>query len=327
MARPRISFVTTANRAIGTGHLRRCLTLSDEFARRGAEVQYWIYHGDPQVRSWLSARSETAKIAPELTLERAIEEASGNPIAVVDTYDAGRGNLAALLARGVKTLVIDDLADRILPATWLLNSCVREPARYADLTQASLLLGPQYALLRPQFRSLPKRVVAEKVTKVLLTFGGSDILNLREHILRILDCYPDRLQVRVVSGVLSEVNSSVSHHQIEVFHDVENMADLMCWADVAITAAGQTGFELAATGCPALCLRVADNQQFTGDLFSELGMARVCDARTVTDEELRTAICDLFADYPQRKKMAEKGPLAIDGRGVERVCGIILDAI
>lgn len=327
MAHPRISFVTTANQAIGTGHLRRCLTLSAEFTRRGVEVQYWVYHGDPQLRRWLSTRSETATIAPELTLERAIEEASGNPIAVVDTYDSGKSNLAALLARGVKTLVMDDLADRILPATWLLNSCVREPARYAGLTQGSLLLGPQYALLRPQFRSLPKRVIAEKVTKVLLTFGGSDILNLRERILRLLDHDPDRLHIRVVSGALSEINRAESHHEVEVFHDVENMADLMCWADIAITAAGQTGFELAATGCPALCLRVADNQQFTGDLFSELGVARVCDARTITDEGLRTVIRDLFADYVERKKMAEKGPLAIDGRGVERVADTMLAAI
>lgn len=327
MAHPRISFVTTANQAIGTGHLRRCLTLSDEFTRRGVEVQYWIYHGDPQLRSWLSTHSETATIARELSLERGIEEASGNPIAVVDTYDAGQSNLAALLVRGVKVLVVDDLADRPLPATWLLNSCVREPARYAGLTQGSLLLGPQYALLRPQFRCLPKRVVAENVTKVLLTFGGSDILNLRGRIMRLLNHYPDRLHIRVVRGALSEVNSSASHHEVEVFHDVEDMADLMCWADVAIAAAGQTGFELAATGCPALCLRVADNQQFTGDLFSVLGVAAVCDARSITDEGLKTVIRDLFADYPERKKMAEKGPLVIDGCGVERVADTILAAI
>ena len=39
-----------------------------------------------------------------------------------------------------------------------------------------------------------------------------------------------------------------------------NMAELMAWADVAISAAGSTAWELACMGLPAALIVVAENQ-------------------------------------------------------------------
>lgn len=325
MAQLRISFVTTAHAAIGTGHLRRCLTLSDELRSAGAGVSYWIYEGDAQVRRWLDGRCDAATVDRSLTLVEAVRFAAADPLVVVDSYDARSPELTRLAESGARVLVMDDLADRELPATWVLNSCIRDAAAYRNLTKAALLLGPAHALLRPQFRALPVRAVRETVTRVLLTFGGSDPLGLTGRILRLLEHRREPMEIRVVTGLLAESDIPISRrHQVEVLRDVEDMASLMLGADVALAAAGQTVFELAACGCPALCLQVADNQRYTGALVQELGAASVRDARTVTDAQLAGDIDRLWRDAALRREMSRAGQSAVDGGGVRRVSAALM---
>lgn len=325
MARPHIAFVTTANAAIGTGHLRRCLTLSDELRAAGGTVTYWVYDGDPQVRGWLDGRCEGATVERTLGLDEAVSRAAAASMVVVDTYDAGSRELGALTASGARVLVMDDLADRALPATWLLNSCLRDPSAYGGLTGAELLLGPSYALLRPQFRGLPPREVRGRVERVLLSFGGSDPLGLAARVLALLEDRPGPLDLCVVAGLLAEDRpQALRRHRVAWRRDVQDMADLMRWADVAITASGQTVFELAACGCPALCLQVADNQRHTGDLVAALGTALVRDARSAGDGDLAADLDRLWSDAGLRGAMSRAGTAAVDGQGARRVCGVMM---
>lgn len=323
----RVAFVTTANRAIGSGHLRRCLTLAEELADRGAACSFAVYAGDPAFLPWLRS-ADRADVRPELTLDDALDHAARQaPVAVVDSYDVQAGALRRLLDAGCRVLVMDDLVDRPLPATWLLNSCEPEESRaYDSWTNARLLLGPRYALLRSQFRNLPAREATERATRVLVTIGGTDPLRQGERVLSALGQLPGRLQIRYIQGALApDMRSVAGPHSVEVLKDVQDMAGPMMWADVAVSGAGQTLFELAAAGCPALAIRVADNQRRSGALFERIGSAVVL-AVSASDEAFLGRLSGLILDRTARERMSRAGRAAVDGRGAERVADALLEA-
>lgn len=331
MAQRAISFITTANRDIGTGHLRRCLTLSDEVRGAGAQTAFFVYAGDDAVTGWLKDRADHYDVNANMALEEALAKACRwSRRLVIDSYDITARELEPRLQQSMEMLVMDDLADRPLPATWILNSCIPENSgMYKDLTSASLLLGPRHALLRAQFRDRARRAIRQKPGRVLVTFGGSDPLRQTERILGLLNEIPEPLEIRVVLGLMSSFEETErltvkSHHQFTLLRDVKDMADHMTWADWAISGAGQTLFELAATGCPAVALQVADNQRFTGELFSHIGSAFVLDARKASDGQIRSTIKTLMGDAAQRERMGHAGQMAVDGRGAVRVAEKLL---
>lgn len=325
MTDTRVAFVTTAHAAIGTGHLRRCITLAEELRNRNAGIGFFVYAGDVGLHAWLEGRFAEVVMQPDLTLPRALEMAgewAGH--VVVDSYDVGAAELSPLLDRGAGLLVMDDLADRPLPATWLLNSCVEDEAPYRGLSGATLLLGPKHALLRPQFQNRSPRTISDTAGKVVVTVGGSDPLQQTARVLRLLDEVAVPLEVRVLRGAVSSIAEPAgSRHRVTHLHDVQNMAEQMEWADVAISGAGQTLFELAACGCPALGLQVADNQRFTRRLFSERRTALFVDARTAADAEIVSAMKALIFDRALRSEMSRKGQAAVDGGGAARVADIL----
>ncbi len=318
-----VDFITTANAMVGMGHLRRCLTLSDELHARGVKVRYFIFAVDPGVQVWMDGRVPEVEKNFVFSFSEALARAEA-PIVIVDTYDVASADLRALVHRGSKVLLIDDLAAREMPVTWVLNSCMEDPLSFKKLTEAQLLLGPSYALLRSQFRSLPCREVGKVVNNVLLTFGGSDVAGLNSRILRVMEAYPAPLHIRMVEGLLAPpLKAACSRHRIEVSRNADNMAELMTWADMAVATAGQTIFELAAAGCPALCVQVVDNQCHTGKLFADVGSAVVRDARTTSDNELAEIIQSMAGDVVWRQAMSRAGQAAVDGRGAGRVASVL----
>jgi UDP-2,4-diacetamido-2,4,6-trideoxy-beta-L-altropyranose hydrolase len=330
MAETPVAFVTTANRGIGLGHLRRCLTLSDALRGKAARTSFLVYKGDPAIAEWVRGHCDDYTIDPGLTLQSAVHAASlSSRCIVLDSYDVGASELEPLLRQGCRTMAIDDLADRALPATWILNTCFpADSNRYRGLTDAELLLGPEYALLRPSFASAVCRQIQQRAQKVLVVIGGTDPLRQTGRVVRLLSGLGGPLELTIVLGPLAHFEGVSSHypHPVRILSNVEQMDALMRESDMAITGAGQTLFELAATGCPAIALQVADNQAWSSALFRSLGSIEAFDARTASDAELTASFIALQNDAGRRLTMSEAGRRAVDGRGAPRVADKLLAA-
>jgi len=106
--------------------------------------------------------------------------------------------------------------------------------------------------------------------------------------------------------------------------DATNMPELMRWADVAVTAAGSTSWELAATGLPALQLVIADNQIPIAAALHRAGVTiSLGDCRTVTPGDIAAALRTLLPDRARREEMSARGRRLVDGRGVSRVAAAL----
>lgn len=323
-------------RSVGLGHLQRCHALATELIGRGATVRFAGCDVDALAEEWLHERRMPLLRLPAWDADALLRGVETVPDRLVaDSYGIQRTFLGGILERKVKVMVIDDLADRLLPATWLTNSCLPPGSEsYNALTTARLLLGPAYALLRHGFAGGERREQPERASRILVTLGGSDPAGQTPRVLKLLSGVEGPLEIRVVVGALAGHLEACRHeavrnrHHVEILHDVDarRMAELMRWADLAVSGAGQTLFELYATGCPCIALQLADNQRLTGRLLERIGAGRMIWQAGLTDEAILREVRELAGDRMAREQMSRAGRAAVDGLGARRLAEVLLNA-
>jgi spore coat polysaccharide biosynthesis predicted glycosyltransferase SpsG len=214
-------------------------------------------------------------------------------------------------------------ASRILTSHGARASAYAEHEPYTKL-----LLGTEYALLRGEFRAHAGRSsqVRPRCRNLLVTMGGSDLENVMGKVLgAVAESGIPELEIRAIVGsgnphlaALKEIaGRSAPAMRLEI--EVADMAELMRWADLAITAAGSTVWELAAMGVPMLLLPVVEHQVPIAEAMHALGAgvnlgwhADGVNARLVS------ALADLEAP-DRRQLMRDISRRLVDGKGAERV--------
>jgi UDP-2,4-diacetamido-2,4,6-trideoxy-beta-L-altropyranose hydrolase len=347
----KIAFRTDASLQIGTGHVMRCLTLADSLRERGATCTFVcrahtghllqlieqrghatvalpagedIYQApaDPTHAAWLGAHWSADA---EQT-----REALGNALVdwlVVDHYALDRRWEQTLRPHCRKLMVIDDLADRPHDADLLLDQNLGRASNDYDgllAPHTQTLIGPRYALLRPEFAqwraySLERREQAQ-LRNLLITMGGVDKDNATGQVLQALQSceLPEDLRITVVMGPhapwLAQVQALAAqvHWPTQVLVGVSNMAELMADSDLAIGAAGSTSWERCCLGLPTVMLVLAENQKGAACALTHLGAALSVSELAHLNGELQRLI-----------KQANKARLAtLSKHSAEICCGI-----
>jgi len=329
---------------IGGGHAMRCLTLAEAMIQAGWRCRFAIRAGTMETVHRLAAYAadcielsgepgdEPAEIASALAGERC-------RLLVADHYgrDAAFETPCRVFADAV--MVIDDLADREHDADLLLDQNLgRRAGDYADLVPETCrrLMGPEYALLRPDFaalrgNALVRRRAAEGVERILVSFGMADPHGLTLRALAALGAAGYAGQVDAVIGGgapdIADVHALAAEMgpQVRVLSDVEDMATLMADADLAIGAGGTTSWERCALGLPALVLIVADNQIPIAEALADAGAAWVLGDLTIAEGTLRAAIADILADERAVMAGAMAAAEICDGDGCRRVLEALYD--
>jgi len=302
---------------IGMGHLVRCRALAQAWCDAGGEVQF---------ASSGESAAETARLA----------ESFGAEWVVVDGYQFEAEYVERLQHAGLRVISIDDYghAGRY-PAELVLNQNLHASAALYSSRGANtgLLLGPRYALLRGEFlRGRRDSDQPAAARRILVTMGGSDPENLTGKVIRALAQVkvPD-LEAVVVVGPASPHYAAICKaasklpFPARVELDPASMPALMAWADVAVSAAGSTCWELAYMGLPALVLVWADNQQAVAESLHQAGSVEsLGDHSMISSADIAAALQCLLRSQRIRLSMAEHGRALVDGRGAARVVERIL---
>ncbi|MBI4789812.1 MAG: UDP-2,4-diacetamido-2,4,6-trideoxy-beta-L-altropyranose hydrolase [Chloroflexi bacterium] len=326
-----IGIYTQGGRDIGLGHLRRCLTLADALVRMGARVGF-VVNDDASAQQFVQAQGY-AVVGLDDDLERVVSALRNwrADAVITDSYALNSADLAAL-RRGIGYLVvIDDLANQELPADLVTNGAVCAPSlRYCARPETRFLLGPSYALLRDEFAANPARAIRDSVERVLITVGGSDPFGLTPRLVDWVQAALGDIGMDIVAGPFFENRITVRETEQIIFHrEPRDMRGLMLAADIAITGGGQTTYELAATGTPAIAICLAENQRANLTGLAEAGTLDY--AGDVRDGDLEAKIAaalkSLAASRECREAMSQRGRHLVDGRGAERVARAIFEAI
>jgi RimJ/RimL family protein N-acetyltransferase len=165
----------------------------------------------------------------------------------------------------------------------------------------------------------------------MVIMGGSDPQELTARVLQALSSGRlEDLEVTVVVGGsnphLEKLQNlaAQSELKISVRQDVSNMAELMASADVAISAAGSTCWELCLLGLPALLVDVAANQTALAKELDRRGCAIHIGDRAVTARTIADQLKSLSGSYELRQSLSRRCRELVDGRGASRVADILL---
>ncbi len=328
-----------ASAAVGWGHLMRCRALAEASRKSGVEVTFILTPSKRagvgilqaagfHVLPWEVRLGEDLKQLSRLLSTREAD------VLVVDSYSATSNYLAALRPQVGLLVSIDDLAEMCFPSHVVINQNIyAENLKYSCTPDTHLLLGTQYALLREQFeawRSWTRTIPAEG-RRLLIMLGGVDPENQTGRVIEIIQrCAVPGLEVVAVVGgdsshlLAIQAASIKSRMPIRVVHAPSHVSDLMAWADVAVSGAGSTCWELAFMGLPALTLVLSQNQQKVAEGLAAAGAS--CNLgwyRDIADEEIQNALSALLGDRAKRAEMSECGRHLVDGRGSERVAEML----
>jgi UDP-2,4-diacetamido-2,4,6-trideoxy-beta-L-altropyranose hydrolase len=341
MSLPMIGIRTQAGEGIGLGHVRRCLALAHALSGVGAEVRIVVDEDDRTVELIRAQGFHTVGVASGDALAQTCATFREWQVRAViaDSYELDTQSLAVLRDVAGFLVVIDDLADREIPADIVTNSAIHASTLpYAGLPGTLYLLGPRFALLSREFTDTPRPKIRGQVEQVLITIGGSDPSGLSDKLAEwTLDCFGTASINVVVGPFFPSANMRApaairERSRLEIHHAPREMHALMLKADLAVTGGGQTTYELAATGTPAAAICIAENQRGNLRGLAEAGTLEFVGDASDGDLEFKivSALTDLAVESERRQRMSERGRQLVDGRGAERVaqeivrrCGVI----
>lgn len=348
----RIVFRTDANQQIGTGHFMRCLTLADELRRSHADICFVARNLPLYLQQMLAERGIQCIPLPETeTTQETDDLPHAAWLKTTQAYDAeqtlaalGEGTWDWLVVdhyalnhrfekplRSVcqQVMVIDDLADRVHDCDVLLdqNFYQDQDQRYLSKVPAHcrLMLGPSYALLRPEFKAMRDKLKVRigEVNNILVFFGGVDADNLTGQVIDLIISLNMGFQINVVIGQQhpqkEKIQQLCAQNRFVCHVQTSQMASLMADADVAIGAGGTAVWERCSLGLPSFCLLTAENQRKQlNDLQSaELVVAPTSEENAMTF--LSTYLKCLGTSSNSLQVQSQRMLTLVDGLGVEKV--------
>jgi UDP-2,4-diacetamido-2,4,6-trideoxy-beta-L-altropyranose hydrolase len=259
---------TEGGSPIGLGHITRCLALYDELERRQLNPIF-IINGEKSIEGILDYRHYKIDNWYMNWSKYLLGENSLKKNCIIDSYIADEKTYQDIQKFSKKALFIDDTNRIPYPEGIIVNpSIYGSEVLYEKKIGQLYLTGIEYVILRKEFQRGHIRCVKESISDILVILGGSDIRNLTPAVIRALSKTKfNGLNKHIVIGIgftntLEIENASKECPNINLYYNLnaDHLYSLMELCDFAITAAGQTLYELIAMQLPFACIKIIDNQ-------------------------------------------------------------------
>ncbi len=336
-------FIRVDAGAHGWGHLMRCLAVAVAWRKRGHQVVFLLRSGEYDVE--ISRRLRHLQfdfrffVADSIASEIRVintEIAQESPfIVLIDGYAFGDEYQQNLRLGHARLAAFDDFGHaNHTAAEFVINGNAYANPRPTRQNQR-WLCGARFLPLRAEIVAAVSRAVVDlKASSNLLVMLGACpsnelVFSTTHTILRLIADRPEQFR-RVDIVVGQRKLEQIPHfNQLNLentcslkFHtNPGTLVELMENADLAISAAGSTLYELASIGVPTVAFAVAENQYSV--LRSLVEREVVWDCRTPTTDNgvsLRMAVeAAVSAGDAELASRRRRGMSLVDGRGADRI--------
>lgn len=331
-----------ANKEIGSGHIMRCLTVAKDAEYYGATVVFVVSERSSltfvesagfqaQLISaplWSWGKEEGRSFA-KISLDYNADAVLVDSYAITsDFFSSFKKDASEITLAYIDDLYTFELGEISYPSKREVDVLINYGFAQYDAfyhkayfgCETQLCLGLSYAPIRREFKASNRRT-SEHVARVLVTTGSTNPDCMLEHIAESVKTVLPKAEVDLVVGSLAEcrIKDAAS---INVHYGVTNLSNLMHSADLAVSSAGTTLYELCAVGLPTVAIALVDNQLPNLDGFVKRNLGPGIFERT-SQSDIYQAIESLSGDVKRRVDIHQRMTTLIDSMGSVR----IVDAI
>ncbi len=319
---------------VGVGHVMRSLALAEEATSRGHEVSLaGIVEGDLLTRAVAGSGLLVHPVAGRLgdsgdLPDRAVWDT--HDVVHVDSYTVSSA-VRESLGSGPVLSVMHDGHDGRRPADLAIDPTLGAEATPAPEDAAWSVRGGRWVPLRPAIRRLsgrhPDRSTGERLD-VVVVMGGADPARCAPDAVAAVQAAATRAGVAVDVLVVASPETrdrltAMTERPgatVTVIDPTPDLASRLAVADLVVSAAGTTVWELCALRTPMALVCVVDNQQTGYDEVISRGMAAgLGTPADLSAEETTTTLADLLGDPAARAELAETADRVVDGLGAWRI--------
>lgn len=320
--RKRICFHVLGNTLYGLGHVYRALTLADRLIDH--ELVFVVNEESELAAKIIESRFyrvERCSVGSELEAINRTE----SDLVINDVLNTDANFVKSLQAAGPSVINFEDEGSGSDFADLVINAVYgKHPRR-----ERGVFHGEAYCCLRDEFYTIQAKSIQEPPTSVLLLFGGTDSKGVTLKLYRWLDEMPGDWKITVIAGIgfqyLDELERMTlsAKHAVEVVVDTKVVSQYMAAADIAISSAGRTVFELGSLGVPMLV--VSQNARERDHLFAResQGTVYLGDADALEADTFKSGVRELVSSRLLREKMRSALLDAELGQGIDKVLGLI----
>lgn len=318
---------------IGVGHVARMIAVAEALNRLDIQCTFlgsvggieWLERELDSRWKWVEtgkSLSETLSILDTLTPD----------VLVIDSYSEELGLASSTRETGVKVVVVADSFTPQFDSDLVVVPALDELDPSSFGPQALFLAGLDYVLIRDSIKNLRSLRTGVDVSRKLsshleiwIVMGGTDAMKMIETLARQVNIkarakihFAPSNSSAITSGTGSNQSVSISYHKADrlLFGELVN-------ADLVVSAAGVSVFELLYLGLPIALIQVVDNQSHNYRTLTDLNLCvPLTDDKDMDTQEIWSRIDEIvgtrdLAGYSQR------GCEAVDGKGADRLARAI----
>ncbi len=324
----KVVFRTRGNHKQGMGDVMGSLAIADACRDRnpGDAITFIVDNDKEAIAAVLDAAFKV-QVADSLEQEITQVKEISPRVIVVNMYKNDAERLKLLKENTRLLVAIDDPSDAARWADIRVN-----PLYYID----DAVTDPAYVALRKEFIRANKigKVIKDKVETILVTQGGADTYGFLPKIIGALDGIERDSRIDVVIGPAFKHHEQLeeainnSERSFNIIYNATNMCALMQQSDLAVTAGGNTMFELACVGVPAIVLCAEEFEVETARRMEEYGaVENLGFGGIVSPDRIYERVRLLMPDKSRRTIMSRRGQKLVDGRGAERVVKLMAQSL
>jgi len=355
-----VAFRVDSGSRVGSGHVMRCLALAGKLREEGYQSVFICRPSPGSVESWIEKAGYIVETLPESEGNKEVnaklmhgdflgstiqEDADATllylekyptiELMVVDHYGICRP-WDDIVGQKYKLIKIDDLADRPHKCAVLIdqNFYIDSAQRYDCLVEngARCLLGPTYALLRPEFRNvdISFRKSRQSDDSILVSCGGADNLGLSCKVAQDLLRNTEYKISVLGSPRLKDMDTWAMLHsefptRLRGPRFVSSPVDELKAADLYVGAGGTITWERFAVGLPGLVYSIAENQVAMARDLDRAGFQKYLGRIDAYSSEVLLQEVDRAKDRIRSESIKVRS--LVDGCGVSRVFREIQDLL
>ncbi len=334
---------------IGLGKLIPSIALAKKLQARGAKVLFVSVTENPELLkgltvkllptySFLHARQLTASLVQEFRPKVVVLNITDpDPYLGAKIEKEFLNWIGELRTQGIKVIGIEGIATQgYAPSTIVNWTVVPEWHEYKQQRGTTYFIGPEYVILRKRFGRFHafKKPWRKECKQILVSLGGGTAEVERilfPRLMRGIGLCGFKGKTIFALGVaskdaphLKKILQASRHASFYYNVSGESMAELMYTSDFALCAGGITPYELACVGTPFLTIPIVPHQLHTARAFQREGISKNI-GMDPSKEKIKHAVSAMLSNAFLREQMSIKGKHLIDGRGLERVVGIVVD--